>query len=447
MPYYRRHIDAKLAEWKTSADHKPLLLRGPRQVGKSSTVREFGKSFANFVEVNFEKQPTLKKLFPEDIDVRRTCEQLGATLGVPIVPGKTLLFLDEIQACVPAIRALRYFREEMPGLHVVAAGSLLEFALNELPSFGVGRIRSLYLYPFSFDEFLDAQGLGIQVEFKKKAGPDSPLPEKLHKDMVEQLKTFYLVGGMPAAVAEWISTRDYAACARIHGDVLDAYQDDFAKYKERFSPLLLRQVLRSVALQSGGKFVFAQVGEGLRAAVVKEALQLLSLAGLVFPVVHSDGNGVPLGAEENRAFAKYLFLDTGLLLSTLSVSAKEIFLASDTELVNKGAVSEVFAGLEFLKHGDCFLRGELHDWQTASRNGNAEVDYLLQKEGRVLPVEVKAGASGSMQSLWLFMRKKKLREALRCSLENFGTIEHIDKDDGDAVRRVRIVPLYALYGA
>lgn len=444
MQYFKRIVDKKLLEWKADADHKPLLLRGPRQVGKSSTIRELGKTFKYFAEVNFERTPSLKQLFTEDINVQKICEKLGATLSVPIIPGETLLFLDEIQSAPEAIRSLRYFREDLPTLHVVAAGSLLEFALQEIPSFAVGRVRSLYMYPFSFDEFLDAQGLHMQVEYKQKASAKEPLPEKLHYDLVEQLKMFYLVGGMPAAIAKWIDSRNLTDCIQIHNDILDTYQDDFAKYKKRVSPILLRQTLKSVAMQAGKKFVFSQVADNIRSVSVKEALQLLTLAGLIFPVIHSNGNGVPLGAEENNSYSKYLFLDFGLMLTMLSIPAKEILLASDIELVNKGAVSEMFAGLELLKYSDCFLRPDLHYWQNESRNGNAEVDYLIQENGKVVPVEIKASTSGAMQSLWIFMQKKKLHKAKRCSLENFDEFDHTDKQSEDAIRHVDICPLYAL---
>ena len=166
MAYYKRHIDKQLIEWKESPRRKPLLIRGARQVGKSTAVRELSKQFRYFAEINLEKQPDLLQMFPENIDVKKTCEKLSGTLGIPIVPGETLLFIDEIQISKEAIMTLRYFKEDYPELHVIAAGSLLEFALEELPSFGVGRIRSLYMYPFSFDEFLMAQGLDLTIAYK-----------------------------------------------------------------------------------------------------------------------------------------------------------------------------------------------------------------------------------------------------------------------------------------
>lgn len=442
--YYKRNIDDKLLEWKESPRRKPLLIRGARQVGKSTAVRHLGKGFKYFVEVNLESQPSVRQLFTKDIDVHRTCEAISATLGIPVVAGKTLLFIDEIQVCQEAIMSLRYFKEDYPELHVIAAGSLLEFTLEELPSFGVGRIRSIYMYPFSFDEFLLAQGFDTTVDFKHKATSLSPLPEAVHNKLVEQLKIFYLVGGMPAAITEWVESKSYIECTRVHNDILDTYQDDFSKYKSRISPALLRQVLRSVALQAGCKFVFRQVADDIHSSVIKEALHLLTLAGLIKPVTHSDGNGVPLGAEENCNYTKYLFLDLGLMQTMLGTPAANVLLSSDVDFVNKGAASEMFAGLELVKNHDCFQKAEMYYWQNLSRGTNAEIDYLVVKDGIVVPIEVKASTRGSMQSLWLFMRKKGLHRAIRTSLENFGEFEYVDKESQDEVRHVDVVPLYAL---
>lgn len=444
MTYYRRIIDQKLLEWKDSPRRKPLLIRGARQVEKSSAVRQFGKCFKYFVEINLERKPSIRQLFTKDIDVKRTCEGISATLGIPILPGETLLFIDEIQVSQEAIMSLRYFKEDYPELHVIAAGSLLEFTLEELPSFGVGRIRSLYMYPFSFDEFLLAQGKDLTLDYKHKATSDSPVPEAVHNELVEQLKTFYLVGGMPAAVTEWIESKSYLECAHVHNDILDTYQDDFSKYKSRISPVLLRKVLRSVALQAGSKFVFRQVDSELHSTTIRDALHLLTLAGLIKPVVHTDGNGLPLGAEANDSYTKYLFLDLGLMQTMLNIQAAEVLLASEVDFVNKGAASEMFAGLELMKAHDCFQKAEMYYWQNLNRGANAEIDYLEAKEGKVLPIEVKASTRGSMQSLWLFMRKKNLHHAIRTSLENFGRFEYVDKEADNEVRQVDVIPLYAL---
>jgi hypothetical protein len=444
MAYFKRNIDDKLLEWKEAKRRKPLLIRGARQVGKSTAVREFGKQFQYFVEINLEKQPDLRQVFTENIDVKKTCEKLSGTLSIPIVPGETLLFIDEIQACKEAMMALRYFKEDYPELHVIAAGSLLEFALEELPSFGVGRIRSLYMYPFSFDEFLVAQGLDLTVEYKRKATSKEPLSDLAHKDLVDQLRSFYLVGGMPAAITEWIETRSYIEVSRVHRDIIDTYLDDFSKYKKRVSPALLQQVLRSAALQAGKKFVYSTAANDIRSSLVKDALHLLTLAGLITPVKHTDGTGLPLGAEESDRYVKYLFFDLGVMQTMLDIQSADIILATETNFVNKGAASEMFAGLEILKYHDCFQKPEMYYWQNMTKNSSAEIDYLIARNGKVLPVEVKASTQGSMQSLWIFMRKRKLFEGIRTSLENFGQFDYYDPEDQFERRHVEIVPLYAL---
>lgn len=444
MAYFSRHIDGELLRWKNDPDKKPLLIRGARQVGKSTAIRQLGKSFKYYVEVNLEKQPQLAELFTENIDVRITCSKLSATLSIPIEAGNTLLFIDEIQTSKQAIMYLRYFKEEYPELHVVAAGSLLEFTLEELSSFGVGRIRSLYMYPFSFDEFLSAQGLQLQVDYKRQTSVGTPLPTPLHDSLCEQLRTYILVGGMPAAVAEWVRHHDYLRCGRIHGEILDSYMDDFSKYKKRISPDTLRMVLQSVANQIGSKFVMSKAIPDVHSTLIREALRLLSMAGLIVPVSHTDANGLPLGAEVSDNITKYLFIDTGLLMRLMSISFKDVLLATDVDLVNKGAIAEMLAGLEIIKYSDCFMKSRLYYWQQNSRTGNAEVDYLISYHGRVMPIEVKASTKGSMQSLYLFMRKKHLTDAVRTSLENSSTYSYIDKEDGDAVRAIRVIPLYSL---
>lgn len=444
MAYFRRYIDDKLRAWRDAPRRKPLLIRGARQVGKSTAIRELGKTFKYFVEINLEKQPSLRDLFPENIDVKKTCEKLSGTLAIPFIAGETLLFIDEIQTSKEAIMSLRYFKEDYPELHVIAAGSLLEFTLEELPSFGVGRIRSLYMYPFSFDEFLMAQELDLTIELKKRATRDEPLPLAAHTALVDQLRSFYLVGGMPAAVTEWIETRSYLEVAHVHRDIIDTYQDDFAKYKKRVSPVVLRQVLRSVALQVGQKFVCAQAMSDTKSTVIKEALHLLSLAGLIHPVVHSAANGLPLGAEVNDNYTKYLFFDLGVMQTMLDIPAADILTANEVDFVNKGGTSEMFAGLEMLKYHDCFVKAELHYWQSLEKKSQAEVDYVVAHEGKVLPIEVKASTQGSMQSLWIFLRSHSLHNAVRTSLENFGQLYYYDKSADDSERHVEIIPLYAL---
>lgn len=433
--YFQRSIDESLRMWADSQDRKSLLLRGARQVGKSSAVRHLGEHFEYFVEVNFERDQQVAQFFSENIDIKKICSLLAATYSTPIIGGRTLLFLDEIQACPNAIRALRYFYEDYPELHVVAAGSLLEFALAELPSFGVGRIQSLFMYPFSFGEFLDAIGKNLMHEMLHQKHDSEPLPDAIHSALTDDLRTFMLIGGMPDAVKQWVLTNDYLRCQAVNADILQTYLDDFSKYNRRVSPVILQQTLLSVAQQAGQKFMYQRVIQGIDSYKIKDALELLTMAGLIIPVTHSAGNGVPLGAETNEKFHKYLMLDTGLMLAQLGVNIGEYLLADNTAFVCKGALAEVFAGLEILKSMPCSRKQYLYYWQNLNHGTQAEVDYLIAHEGQIMPVEVKAGTKGSMKSMYSFLQIKNLRYGIRTSLENFGELP-----------QAHIIPLYALAG-
>jgi len=432
--YFKRNIDRYLAEWKEDTFRKPLLIRGARQIGKSSAVRNLGLSFKYFVEINLERDQELKDLFGKNIDVRKICGQLSILKQTPILPGETLLFIDEIQESERAIASLRYFYEEYPELHVIAAGSLLEFALRELASFGVGRITSMYMYPFSFDEFLCAVGQSMLADYKKnEADIHTPLPQPVHNKLIEHLRTYYIVGGMPEAVKHWANTGDLMGVSKIHNNIIATYQDDFSKYKSRISPLLLRNTMLSAARQAGGKFVYSQVSDDVATNRVKEALQLLSLAGLIIPVTHTAANGVPLGAEVNTKFQKYLLCDIGLMQALLKISAGDILLSDSVDFVNKGGITEVFAGLELIKYSSPFFPPELFYWQRLEKGAQSEVDYVIEQGRRVIPIEVKAGTRGSMQSLRIFMNAKQSEYGIRTCLENFGGYDNI-----------RVCPLYAL---
>lgn len=449
--YCKRLIDKYLLEWASRNNHKPLLLRGARQVGKSTAVQELSKKFDSFVEINFEKQPKYKALFKDDLDVKRIVPQISAMYGTSIKPGKTLLFLDEIQECPQAIMALRFFKEDMPELHVIAAGSLLEFALKQLPTFGVGRIHSMFMYPMTFDEFLDANGQQLLIEARNQASVDNPLPEPLHDKLLELLRTYMLVGGMPEAVKTWVKYHDFVRCQEVQDDIVVTYEDDFTKYKKNVDPILLRQTLRSAAVQATKKFVYSKVGSDYKTAEVKKSIELLALAGIIHPVFHTDANGLPLGSEEDKSYQKILLIDTGLMLRLLNMSlgdiselTTQILTASAADLVNKGPMAELIVGLEMLHHKSPNIRHDLYYWVRHAKNSQAEVDYISNYLQVVVPIEVKANTQGGMKSLWSFMRDKKLHFAIRCSMENFGKFDYVDNEDSAEVRHVWICPIYAI---
>lgn len=449
--YIERSIDTLLLEWKNSNSLKPLLLRGARQVGKSWAVKHLGETFDYYIEVNFEKRPDMKDVFERVHDVHDLANSLSMLYNVPVVAGKTLLFLDEIQDCSAAITSLWSFKEDFPGLHVVAAGSLLEFALQELPSFGVGRIRSLFVYPFSFDEFLMAEGKSAWIKAKQEADSGRPLLTALHNDIVHHYRTFLMVGGMPASVAAWVKTHDYRECQTELDDIQLTYYDDFAKYAKKVDPTLLRNTLQSVILQIGNKFTYSKVEGAYRAEEVKKALKLLCDAGIVKRVSHTAANGLPLGAETNDKFRKYIYLDSALLLRILDMDLggarqlTDLIIAGTAEdLVNKGGLTEMVLGWELVKYNNPRSQHDLYYWENTADGTRSEVDYIIARDMQVLPIECKSGTSGKMKSLHMFMRYKHLTDAIRCSLENFALLESNDKQDNGALRRISIIPLFAI---
>jgi len=432
--YFYRNIDAGLLAWSKESDRKVLLLRGARQVGKSSAVRHLGKSFKYFLEINFEEDVEVRSFFEKgSLSPQPIIEQLSIKYGIPVIPGETLLFFDEIQTCIPAISSLRFFYEKMPELHVVAAGSLLEFALEEIPSFGVGRITSMFMYPFSFYEFLGALGENLLLDVIRKANPENPLNEVIHNKAVELLKRFLVVGGMPDAVVKYVGTKDLLQVQTILSSLLLSLKDDFSKYKKRVSVVHLNEVFDSVVRQAEGKFVYEKAAMQASNAQVKQSLEMLIMAGLVYPVTHTSGNGIPLGAEINPKFQRMFLFDTGLFQRALGLDISQIFVTDDFKTINRGALAEIFVGLELVKNSSCYNKFPLYYWQREKSQSSAQVDFLIQKNEQILPVEVKAGTQGAMQSLRLFMKDKSIKKGIRTSLENFAQYENID-----------VYPMYAI---
>ena len=377
-------------------------------------------------------------------------QKIAIYINVPIEEGKTLLFLDEIQECPEAIMALRFFKEDYPGLHVIAAGSLLEFTLQKLPTFGVGRIHTLFMYPMTFDEFLNANNENGLISMKRQADSQHPLDAAFHEKLIEYFRIYLLVGGMPEAVLAWIKTHNFNQCSHIQEDIILTYEDDFSKYKKRVSPDLLRTTLHGICHQPGEKITFKQISADYRSSQIREAVRLLTLAGLVIPVIATSGNGIPLDAEANEKNMKILLLDSGLLLSVLQLEGnlaqhlvELIMTGSPKDLVNKGGLVEMVAGLELLRNKPCVQRQKMFYWEK-SGNSIAEIDYLDTFHLKVTPIEIKSGTQGGMKSLWQFMREKRLTEAIRCSFENFGEFTYTDPQADNAERHITIIPLYAL---
>ncbi len=430
----RRIVLDALLDWKKAKNRKVLLLRGARQVGKTFIVRELAKEFNHFVEINFEKNTDVQSFFEQNLDPERICISLSAYYRIPIIDGETLLFFDEIQSCSKAIQALRFFYESKPGLHVIAAGSLLEFALSGLTSWGVGRIRSLYMYPMSFDEFLMANEEDTLIELKKDASPENPLNPAFHGKLKEYLRYFLLIGGMPETVKTFIgNSADMKSVQNVLSDIATSYYDDFAKYKRRIPVLRLREVMNSVVSQAGGKYIYSQAGSLSNPAQAKEALDLLEMAGLVYKVYHSSGQGVPLGSEVNFKKFKCLLHDSGIFQQIAGLRITDLIIAENIDMMNKGNIAEVFAGVELIKYSQVHEKKQLYYWHREKRGSSAEVDYLIEQETQVVPVEVKSGSTGKMQSLNLFIDERKSSKGIRISLENFSQYG-----------KITVIPLYAV---
>ena len=344
-----------------------------------------------------------------------------------------MLFFDEIQSCIPAISSLRYFYEKMPDLHVIAAGSLLEFALSEIPSFGIGRVRSLFMYPFSFEEFLLANKESSLLNVLNNATTGKEFSDIFHQKLKNYLKKFLIIGGMPEAVNTYITTGNLLEVQQVLDDLTQSIEADFAKYKDRVSSARVREVFSAIVQQVGYKFTYTYPNATLNNSQIKEALELLKMAGLVYSVTHSAANGIPLGAEINVKKQKYLIFDTGIFQRILGLNIANLLIEDDFNIINKGNIAELFVGLELLKNTSCYEKSYLYYWQREAQNSQAEIDYVIQKQEKIIPIEVKAGTKGAMQSLYLFLEEKKSAYGIRLSLEYFSQLE-----------KIKIYPLYAV---
>ncbi len=402
-----------LVEWIDSADRLPLIIQGARQVGKTWLVRHLAKSQnRDLVELNIEDRRSLATHFSTN-DVTLVLASLSAVLGKDIDPKRSLLFVDEIQAAPELISKLRWFAEKMPELPVVAAGSLLEFALeNYSMSMPVGRIEYLYIEPFSFEEFLMAsnkmQLVKIMQTFTWKQG----ITQVVHEELMRYVKEYLIIGGMPAAVKSWVHKKSLQELARIHDNLITTYQNDFSKYGSRIDSSVFEDVLTTVPKMLGEKFVYAAVNPDVKTEPVKTALTLLCRARVCHKVTATSANGIPLKAELKPRYIKVILLDVGLCSAALDLSLDQV-LSKEIDLINKGGISEQLVG-QLLRTVYPFHKNPaLYYWVNTSKKSSAEIDYVIQHRGNVVPIEVKAGKTGTLKSLQQFMGLKKLEKALR----------------------------------
>ena len=431
----KRDLYEILCQWKRDANRRPLLVRGARQVGKTYLVDEFGRrEFISLITRNFENNPEYKYIF-DSLEPKDILEKIVLFSGKRIEPGKTLLFFDEVQDCPPAIMALRYFYEEMPSLHVIAAGSLVEFSLeSENFRMPVGRIQYIYLFPMSFGEFIEASGEKELRNYICDLNKLQMLPESLQAKLNEYIRRYFILGGMPAVVQEYCETGDIISCQRIQRAIVDTYQDDFGKYSRKLKHRYLDKIYNAVPKMVGRKFVYAHVDNTIKSRELKEALELLEKAGVVKKIKRTSGAGLPLEAGVKDAFFKVLFLDVGLLHAVNGIYPDTVQ-AKDFTTLFKGAVAEQFVGQELLAYHNSYSKPLLYYWAREAKNSNAELDYLIQKEGEAIPIEVKSGSIGRLKSMHMFMEKYQVRQGIKISQAPY-----------DSKNQIISLPLYSLEG-
>lgn len=410
----KRDRTSFLIDWLNSSQRKPLVIRGARQVGKTWLIRDFAATANKFlIEINFERRPDLTSLFSSN-DPKEIISNISAEMGQPVELTGTILFLDEIQAAPQLLAKLRWFAEDMPELAVVAAGSLLDFTLAKHEfSMPVGRIGYMYLEPLSFEEFLNAIGKGELRNYLNTYKLERKIPEAIHNQLMKYLKEYSVVGGMPAAVASWANEQNPQAVNQIHFNLLTTYRDDFAKYSGRLDIERLQEVLSSVPRQLGSKFVYRTANPDVNTAPLKQALDLLCKARVCHCITSTSGNGLPLDAEADDKFLKVIMLDSGLASASLGLSLHQIVSLPDLSLVNNGGIAEQLVGQLLRTITPAYIPISLHYWQRKKRNAVAEVDYIIQHESEVVPLEVKAGVTGTLKSLQQFMLEKRRRIAVR----------------------------------
>lgn len=431
----QRDFIQNLIEWKDSKRRKPLILTGVRQCGKTYLLKEFGSEyFDNFCYINFESAGKYSAIFEYDYDVKRILREIELAENVKITAGKTLLIFDEIQECPKAITSLKYFCENLQELHLVCAGSLLGVAIKkENISFPVGKVNRMQLYPMSFKEYLQAVGEGKYIELFNDWNINREIPELYTVPLERHLKNYYIVGGMPEAVKEFAESGDYAEVAKIQDEILFDYSDDFSKHAPISEIEKIRMIWDSIPKQlakENNKFVFSHVKEGKRAHELEAALQWLKNSGLVHLVELVQNAELPLSSNADSTYFKVYMADSGLLCRRLGLSYKNILEENTALSTFKGAITENYVLQELIVQNKV-----PYFW----RSGNtAELDFLFEEDGNVIPVEVKAATNTQAKSFKQFCKKYQNKTGFKLSLKN------IAENDCEGTNAVNL-PLYLLW--
>jgi predicted AAA+ superfamily ATPase len=424
-----RDVMTKLEDWHASARRKPLLLEGPRQAGKTWLLRELGRrSYDQTAYVDFEQTPSAGAIFDGDFDADRIIGQLQIATGVKLTPGRTLIVLDEVQACPRALTSLKYLGEHAGGHHIACAGSLLGVALHAESSFPVGKVNFIPVGPLSFAEFLRAQGEVALADALTAENWDSLAP--FHERLVRLLRDYMFVGGMPEVAAEFAASRDYSLAREIQLEILKAYDRDFSKHAPSAQVPKIRAVWQSIPAQLAKgqrRFSYAGLGPGARSRTHLEAIEWLAQAGVVHQVTRAAAPRQPLAGYADSSAFKLFLADVGLMGALAGLSAQAVIDPGRLFTEFRGSLTEQYAASEL----SAAFGAAPRYWTNSS--GSAEVDFLVERDQDIVPVEVKAGLNLKSQSLRVYRQKFEPRLAVRASLAPYA-------------RRGTVVdlPLYAL---
>jgi len=427
----KRWIEKQVLSWKNASRRKPLIIRGARQVGKTWLVENvLAGQFEIFIKIDLEKRRDLHVHFTGSLEPKTILSYLELAVG-RIIPGKTLLFFDEIQACPRAIMALRYFYEQMPELHVVAAGSMLEFAFDKI-SIPVGRVQYLHMHPMTFYEYLLAMDKEPMAQYvlTSPAGVDKTIQQMI----LNELRTYFFIGGMPECIKTYQATGSMVETFQVQSEILDSYQDDFFKYMPRIDPLCLDAVFLNVAKSIGEQLKYTRLNEGHSGQTNRKAFDLLARAKVIHKIPACNPSGLPLGATANHKKFKASFLDIGLLQRLCQVPVELELQQKNLLAMYRGKLAEQFIAQELIAWHD----SNLFYWSRDARGSNAEVDYLIVCKGKIYPIEVKSGAGGSLKSLHLMLENYS-----NCP-EGLVFYHGIYKNLSD--QKLVFLPLYAIAG-
>lgn len=409
-----------LIYWKDKTNRKPLIINGARQVGKSWLVKSFGENyFANdIVIINFEKQRDLHIIFKQNFDVNRIILELQLVLGISIIKGKTLVFFDEIQSCSEALGSLRYFYEDMPDLHLIAAGSLLDFEFRDQP-YPVGRVEIMNMYPMTFTEFLAANNKQILVDLLKQTPKE--IPESVENILSEQLQLYFIIGGMPECVKYYIDTQDFIGIKEIQNNLLYTYEQDFKKYKPSINTDCLQDIIENITKLISNQIIYTKLSDRFTIPTIKKGVDLLKTARLINIVPNVSISGLPL-TPSGKQF-KTFFLDIGLLIRKRQIEYASLYTKRQLTSAFEGVLAEQFVAQQILAQAD----DHFFYWARTEPGANSEVDFVVVRKGQIIPVEVKAGGSGSLKSLHYLLEKyPNIERAVVYSLAKQGVKEKIN---------------------